>query len=134
MALASTSSRNLLSTGIDTNKEAQCTYYKVTGHFHKKLFEIEEETKMEDKNGKKPQRQTYPPCETCGKKIIQRKDVGKALEPIYVPRGPDMMKKPTKTQMTKENPRSRITNETSPLGQSSHYDAKQRFLYFKHST
>ena len=23
---------------------------------------------MEDKNGKKPQRLTYPPCETCGKK------------------------------------------------------------------
>ena len=23
---------------------------------------------MEDKNGKKPQRPTYPPCDTCGKK------------------------------------------------------------------
>ena len=33
MASASTSSRNLLSTGIDTNKEAQCAYCKATGHF-----------------------------------------------------------------------------------------------------
>ena len=35
MASASTSSRNLLSTGIDTNKEAQCAYCKATGHFYK---------------------------------------------------------------------------------------------------
>ena len=35
MASASTSSRKLLSNGIDTNTEAQCSYCKTTGHFYK---------------------------------------------------------------------------------------------------
>ena len=36
MASPSTSTRNLLWNGIDTNKEAQCFYCKATGHFYKK--------------------------------------------------------------------------------------------------
>ena len=59
-------------------------------------------------------RQTYPPCEICRKRITQRKDVGKALELIYVPKGPDTMKKPMMTQMMKENPRSLITPKPPP--------------------
>ena len=35
MASASTSNSNLLSNGIDTNKDAQCSYCKATGHFYK---------------------------------------------------------------------------------------------------
>ena len=35
MASASTSNNNLLSSGINTNKDAQCSYCKATGHFYK---------------------------------------------------------------------------------------------------
>ena len=35
MASASTSSRSLLSTGIDTNKDAQFAYCRANGHFYK---------------------------------------------------------------------------------------------------
>ena len=35
MASSSSNSRNLLSTGIDSSKEAQCAYCKATGHFYK---------------------------------------------------------------------------------------------------
>ena len=65
MASASTSSRSLLSTGIDTNKEAQC---KANGHFYKNCPKLKRKKELEDKTGKKPQRPTYPPCDTCGKK------------------------------------------------------------------
>ena len=48
------------------------------------------------------------------KRITHWKDFGKAPEPIYVPRGSDMMTKPTMTQMMKENPISLITPKTPP--------------------
>ena len=68
MAAASTSSRSLLSTGSDTTKEAQCAYCKATSHFYKKCPKLKKKKEMEDKTGKKSQRPTYPPCDTCGKK------------------------------------------------------------------
>ena len=68
MASASTSSRSLLSTGIDNNKEAQCAYCKAIGHFYKNCPKVKKKKELEDKTGEKPQRPTYPPCDTCGKK------------------------------------------------------------------
>ena len=68
MASASTSHNNLLSNGINTNKDAQCSYCKATGHYYKNCPKLKKKKKMEDKDGKKPQRPTYPPCDTCGKK------------------------------------------------------------------
>ena len=68
MASASTSSNNLLSNGINTNKDAQCSYCKATGHFYKSCPKLKKKKELEDKNGKKPQRPTYPECPTCGKK------------------------------------------------------------------
>ena len=69
MASASTSHNNLLSNGINTNKDAQCSYCKATGHYYKNCPKLKKEKETEDKDGKKPQRPTYPPCDTCGKKI-----------------------------------------------------------------
>ena len=43
-----------------------------------------------------------------GKRITQRKNVGKALANIYGPKGPETMKKPMMTQMMKQNPKSQI--------------------------
>ena len=68
MASASTSNNNLLSNGINTNKDAQCSYCKATGHFYKSCPKLKKKKELEDKNGKKPQRPTYPECTTCGKK------------------------------------------------------------------
>ena len=68
MASASTSNNNLLSNGINTNKDAQCSYCKSTGHFYKSCPKLKKKKELEDKNGKKPQRPTYPECPTCGKK------------------------------------------------------------------
>ena len=60
MASASTSNNNLLSNGINTNKKAQCSYCKATGHFYKSCPKLKKKKELEDKNGKKPQRPTYP--------------------------------------------------------------------------
>ena len=68
MASASTSNNNLLSNGIKTNKDAQCSYCKATGHFYKSCPKLKKKKELEDKKGKKPQRPTYPECPTCGKK------------------------------------------------------------------
>ena len=68
MASASTSSRSLLSNGIDTNKEAQCAFCKANGHFYKNCPKLKKKKELENKTGEKPQRPTYPPCDTCGKK------------------------------------------------------------------
>ena len=68
MTSASTSNNNLLSNGINTNKDAQCSYCKATGHFYKSCPKLKKKKELEDKNGKKPQRPTYPECPTCGKK------------------------------------------------------------------
>ena len=68
MASASTSNSNLLSHDINTNKDAQCSYCKATGHFYRNCPKLKKKKELEDKNGKKPQRPTYPECPTCGKK------------------------------------------------------------------
>ena len=68
MASASSKNSNLLSNGINTNKEAQCSYCKATGHYYKSCPKLKKKKEMEEKGDKKPQRSTYPPCDTCGKK------------------------------------------------------------------
>ena len=86
MASASTSNNNLLSNGKNTNKDAQCSYCKATGHFYKSCPKLKKKKELEDKNGKKPQRPTYPECPTCGKKNhpVERcwKGAGAHLRPI----------------------------------------------------
>ena len=68
MASASTNQSNLLSNGINTNKDAQCSYCKATGQYCKNCPKLRKKKEMEEKDGKKPQRPTYPPKDTCGKK------------------------------------------------------------------
>ena len=68
MASASSKNSNLLSNGINTNKEAQCFYCKATGRYYKSCPKLKKKKEMEEKDGKKPQRPTYPRCDTYGKK------------------------------------------------------------------
>ena len=67
MASSSGKARNLLSNGIDTNKNNQCSYCKAEDHFWKNCPKLKKKKESEAKNGKKPQRQTYPECPTCSK-------------------------------------------------------------------
>ena len=54
IASASPSRRNLLSNGIDTNKEAQCSYCKATGHFYKNFPTLKKKRKWRTKKAKNP--------------------------------------------------------------------------------
>ena len=67
MASSSNKSRNLLSNGIDTNKNNQCSYCNAEDHFWKNCPKLKKKKESEAKDGKKPQRQTYPECPTCSK-------------------------------------------------------------------
>ena len=67
MASSSNKSRNLLSNGIDTNKNNQCSYCKAEDHFWKNCPKLKKKKESEAKDGKRPQRQTYPECPTCSK-------------------------------------------------------------------
>ena len=53
MASSSNKSRNLLSNGLDTNKNNQCSYCKAEDHFWK--------------NCPKLKKNSYPECPTCSK-------------------------------------------------------------------
>ena len=71
--------------------------------FPEKLSESEEKMKMEDKNGKNHSvKRTYH-VKLVEKRITQQKDVGKALELIYVPKRLDQMIKPMMPQVMKEH-------------------------------
>ena len=67
MASSFSKSQNLLSTGIDTNKNNQCSYCKAEDHFWKNCPKLKKKKESEAKDGKKPQRQAYPECPTCSK-------------------------------------------------------------------
>ena len=67
MASSSGKARNLLSNGIDTNKNNQCSYCKAEDHFWKNCPKLKKKKESEAKDGKKPQRQNYPECPTCSK-------------------------------------------------------------------
>ena len=67
MASSSVKTKNLLSTGIDTNQNNQCSYCKAEDHFWKNCPKLKKKKELEAKNGKNPQRPTYPECPTCNK-------------------------------------------------------------------
>ena len=47
---------------------AICSYCEATGHYYKSCPKLKKKKEMEEKDGKKPKRPTYPPSDTCGKK------------------------------------------------------------------
>ena len=58
MTSTSTNNSNLLSNGINNNKEAQCSNCKATDRFYKRCSKRKKKQELEDQNGKKAQRQT----------------------------------------------------------------------------
>ena len=126
MASASTNTSNLLSNGNNTNKDAQCSYCKATGHYYKSCPKLKKKKELEDKNGKKTQRPTYPECPTCGKKNHPNercwKGAGAHLRPIRM-HTDDIADDNSGEEKT---PKKSSSTETNVSGQS-HSDSKADF-------
>ena len=109
MASASTSSNNLLSNGINTDKDAQCSYCKTTGHFYKSCPKLKKKKELEDKNGKKPQRPTYPECPTCKKTNHPAERCWKGAGAHLRPKRTRPEDKADETSGIRNRPRSHLT-------------------------
>ena len=114
MASASTNNGNLLSNSINTNKDAQCYFFKATGNYYKSCPKLKKKKKLEDKNGKKPKRPTYQECPTCGKRTTPLNGAGKGKGHIYVPKGRIRMISPMIHLERKRHPRSQIPQKQTP--------------------
>ena len=101
MASASTSKNNLLSNGINTNKDAQCFYCKATGHFYKSCPKL--------KKKKEPNVQHTQNAPRARKRITLLSGAGKELGHIYVPKRHDPKTKPMKPPGMRNHPRSHLT-------------------------
>ena len=118
MASASTSNNNLLSNGINTNKDAQCSYCKDTGHYYKSCPKLKKKKEMEDKNGKKP-RPTYPPCDKCGKKNHPTERFWQGAGAHLRPKGNKDHDKTNDDSNEDKKPKMSNNSETSTSGQST---------------
>ena len=119
MASASTSNNNLLSNGINTNKDAQCSHCKATDHFYKSCPKLKKKKELEDKNGKKPQRPTYPECPTCGKKNHPVERCWKGAGAHLRPKKTRPEDKADDTSGDEKSSKKSTNPETAPSGQSN---------------
>ena len=121
MASASTNQSNLLSTGINTNKDAQCSYCKATGHFYKSCPKLKKKKEMEEKDGKNHSVLLTHLVTHVGKRTIQLKNVGKEQVPTCVPRGYKRSKKTQTPQLQKANLKHQVTRrppaQANPISQ-----------------
>ena len=107
MASESTCNSNLLSNGINTNKDAQCSYCKATGHYYKSCPKLKKRN-WRTKTAKSPNIQHTQNALHAERKITPPRGAGKALEHIYVPRRRDPKTKPTKPPGMRNDPRSHL--------------------------
>ena len=117
MASASTSNSNLLSNGINTNNDAQCSYCKATGHFYKSCPKLKKKKELEDKNGKKPQRLTYPECPTCKKTNHPAERCWKGAGAHLRPKRTRPEDKADETSGDEKSSKKSSNPETTPSGQ-----------------
>ena len=109
MASASTNQSNLLSNGINTKKDAQCSHCKATGHYYKAVLNSRRRKKWRRKTAKNHSVQLPHHVTHARKRIIQPKDVGKALALTCVPRGHRQSKKAQMLQLRKANLKQPVT-------------------------
>ena len=119
MASASTSNSNLLSNGINTNKNAQCSYCKATGHFYRNCPKLKKKKELEDKNGKKSHRPTYPECPTCGKKNHPAERCWKGAGAHLRPKRTRSEDKPNETSGDEKSSKKSFNTEITPSSQST---------------
>ena len=111
MASASTNQSNLLSNGINTNKDAQCSYCKATGHFYKSCPKLKKKKKWRKKMAKNHSVLLTHLVTHAGKRTIQLKNVGKVQVPTCVPRGYKRSKKIQTPQLQKANLKHQVTRQ-----------------------
>ena len=133
MASASTSNNNLLSNGINTNKDAQCSYCKATGHFYKSCPNLKKKKELEDKNGKKPQRPTYPECPTCKKTNHPAERCWKGAGAYLRPKRTRPEDKADETSGVEKSSKKSTNTETTSSGQSNSRKADSKNL-FRHDS
>ena len=129
MASASTSNINLLSNGINTNKDAQCSYCKATGHFYKSCPKLKKKKEMEDKNGKKPNVQHTQNAPSARKQITPLSGAGKELGHIYVPKGHDPKIKPMKPPGMRNRPKCQLTLKLHLQANQTHVKPIQKINF-----
>ena len=109
MVSASTNQSNLLSNGINTNKDAQCTYCEATGQYYKSCPKLKKKMKWRRKMAKNHSVQLTHHVTHAGRRTIQLKDVGKALALTCVPRGHREDEKMRMLQLRKANLKQPVT-------------------------
>ena len=122
MASASTNQSNLLSNGINTNKDAQCSYCKAMGHYYKSCPKLKKKKEMEEKDGKKPQRPTYPQCDTCGKTNHSTERCWQGAGAHLRPKRPQTEQKDANASTSEGKPK---TTSDSAATSSSHSNTKK---------
>ena len=126
MASASTSNNNLLSNGINTNKDAQCSYCKATGHFYKSCPKLKKRKNWRTKLAKSPNVPHTQNVLLAERKITPLKDAGKGLEHIYVPKGQDPKIKPMKTPAMKSCLKNQLTPKLHLRANQTHEKRTQK--------
>ena len=119
MASASTNQTNLLSNGIKTNKDAQCSYCKATGHYYKSCPKLKKKKEVEEKDGKKPQRPTYSPCDTCGKKNHSTERCWQAAGAHLRPKRPHTEQKDANASTSEGKPKTTSDSVATSSSQSN---------------
>ena len=119
MASASMNQSNLLSNGINTNKDAQCSYCKATGHYYKSCPKLKKKKEMEEKDGQKPQRLTYPPCDTCGKKNHSTERCWQGAGAHLLPKRPEAEQKDANASTSEGKPKTTSDSATTSSSQSN---------------
>ena len=131
MASASTNQSTLLSNGINTNKDARCSYCKATGHYYKSCPKLKKKKEMEEKDGKKPQRPTYPPCDTCGKKNHSTERCWQGAGAHLRPKRPQTEQKDANASTSEGKPKTTNDSATTSSSQSNtkKTDSKNKFCH-----
>ena len=126
MASASTSNNNLLSKGINTKKDAQCSYCKATGHFYKSCPKLKKKKELEDKMAKSPNVLHTQNALLAERKITLLKDAGKGLEHIYDPKGHVLRIRLMTPLAMKNRPKSQLTLKLHLQANQTHVKRTQK--------
>ena len=119
MASATPNQSNLLSNGINTNKDVQCSFCKATGHYYKSCPKLNKKKETEEKDGKKPQRPTYPPCDTCGKKNHSTERCWQGAGAHLRPKRPQTEQKDANASTSKGRPKTTSDSAATSSVQSN---------------
>ena len=109
MTSASTNQSNSLSNGINTNKDAQCSYCEAIGYYYKSCPKLKNKKKWRRKMERNHSVQPTHHVTHVEKRTIQLKDVSKALALTCVPGGHRQNRRTQMSQTLRENLKQQAT-------------------------